>query len=77
MSENLSVNQKTFKKFHQNFESHSISEIAHPVINPKFKTLYTLYDPVHLFKNIRNNWVTEKTQTLIFYDEITNLEKFG
>ena len=28
--------------------------------------LYLLFDPVHLIKNIRNNWLTEKTQTLKF-----------
>ena len=33
-----------------------------------------MYDPPHLFKNIRNNWVTEKTQTLIFFDLDTDEE---
>lgn len=26
--------------------------------------LFLLYDTIHLFKNIRNNWITEKTRTL-------------
>ena len=73
MFDNLSVNQKVFKSFHQNFQSLNISSIDHPVPNSKFKMLYTLYDPVHLFKNIRNNWITEKTQTLTF-DTDTNEE---
>ena len=34
--------------------------------NGVFDYLYLLYDPTHLIKNIRNNWVTEKTQKLVF-----------
>ena len=30
-----------------------------------------LYDPTHLLKNVRNNWVTEKTQILLFPDSDT------
>ena len=77
MSDNLSVNQKVFHLFHQSFQSLNISSIDHPVPNSKFKMLYTLYDPVHLFKNIRNNWITEKTQTLTFFDIDTNEEVFA
>ena len=33
------------------------------------QVLYLLYDPVHIMKNIRNNWINEKTQTLFFYDQ--------
>ena len=36
--------------------------------------MYVLYDIIHLFKNIRNNWITEKLQTLIFFDIDTNEE---
>ena len=39
--------------------------------------LYTFYHLVHLFKNIRNNWITEKTQTLTFFDIDTNEEVFA
>ena len=42
--------------------------VNHPVDNEKFKSLVTIYDPIHLFKNIRNNWVTEKMQTLDYID---------
>ena len=34
----------------------------------EFPVVYTLYDPAHLFKNIRNNWETEKLKTLDFTD---------
>ena len=30
------------------------------------KNLFLIYDPVHLLKNIRNNWMTEMTKTLSF-----------
>lgn len=30
--------------------------------------LFLLYDPVHLLKNIRNNWITERCQELKFWD---------
>ena len=66
MSDNLRVNQKCFKFFHQNFTSFNIFSVAHPVPNDKFLALFIFYNPTHLFKNIRNNWVTEKTQTLNF-----------
>ena len=71
VSDNLSVNQKAFKLFHSNFQSLDISSIAHPISNSKFERLFTLYDPTHLFKNVRNNWITEKTQTLEFIDSET------
>ena len=67
MSDNLRVNQKVFKSFHQNFTSLNIYSVTHTIPNQKFQALYTLYDPMHLFKNIRNNWLTEKTQTLDFF----------
>ena len=35
-----------------------------------FSSLFLLYDPTHLFKN---NWVTEKIQSLRFRDPVTQL----
>ena len=72
MSDNLSVNQKTFKLFHDSTTVSGVSSITHPFPNPKFPDLFTLYDPTHLFKNVRNNWLTEKCQTLEFIDPDTN-----
>ena len=66
MSDNLSVNQKTYTMFHEEYESLKVSSIVHPVENSKFKQIFTLFDPTHFFKNIRNNWCTEKTQSLEF-----------
>ena len=36
-----------------------------------FDSLFLNYDPVHLLKNIRNNWHTEKMQMLQFDDPNT------
>ena len=46
--------------------------MVHPFPNSKIEVLSTLYDPTHLFKNIRNNWMTEKMQMLEFCDPETN-----
>ena len=32
------------------------------------RPFFMIYDPVHIFKNIRNNWQGEKTQTINFQD---------
>ena len=72
MADNLRVNQEVFKLLHQMFQSLSIFSVVHPIPNVKFQALYCLCDPTHLFKNIRNNWVTEKTQTLDFFCLSTN-----
>ena len=72
MSDNLSVNQKTFKMFHQVFKSLRITSIEHTFPNSKFEVVFTLYGPTDLLKNIRNNWITEKTQTWDFVDPDTN-----
>ena len=67
MTDNLSVHQKMFKVYHKENPSTAIYSIRHPI----FDTLFTLYDMPHCFKNIRNNWVTEPSQTLEFVEPIT------
>ena len=71
MRDNLSVNQKMFKVYHKENSSTAIYSIRHPIHNPIFDTLFTLYDMPHCFKNIRNNGVTESSQTLEFVEPIT------
>ena len=39
------------------------------------RILYLMYDPVHILKNIRNNWINEKKQTLMFHDGHGNLNE--
>ena len=68
MNENLRTNQSFFSMMHEKYGSSNQFSIHHPVPNPIFKTLFLLYDPTHLFKNIRNNWLTEKTKSLSFRD---------
>ena len=72
MSDNLSVNRTVFDLFHKEFGSVDIASINHPCPNCKFKKLFTIYDSPHLLKNIRNNWMTENSQTLTFRDPDTN-----
>ena len=57
---------------HQVFKSPGIRSIEHPFPNLKFEVMFPLYDPTQLFKNIRNNWITEKTQTLDCVEPETN-----
>ena len=71
MTDNLSVNQKTFKLYHQESVSKCITSIVHPISNNLFEEFFLLYDPVYLMKNIHNNWVSEKTKTLEFKDPDT------
>ena len=62
VSDNNRVNQKFFKDFET-------------VANKPWLTtdgMFLLFDFVHLIKSIRNNWITEKTKELIFYDENNN-----
>ena len=41
-----------------------VTSIVHSYKNLKFEVLFILFVLTHLFKNIWNNWCTEKTQTL-------------
>ena len=56
----LRANQITFKLFQDKYGNEDIFAVTHPVLNATFAKLYLFFDPTHLFKNIRNNWVTEK-----------------
>ena len=60
MCDDLRANQKTYDMFREKFGAVGVFAIHHPSPNPEFLLLYLLHDPTHLFKNIRNNWVTEK-----------------
>ena len=39
-----------------------------PIENDIFAFLFLLFDPIHLFKNITINWLTEKMKKLIVED---------
>ena len=66
MTDNFKANQSLFKKMHDVYGSKTLWSVNHPVKNEEFEELFMLYDPTHLLKNIRNNWVTEKTRCLKF-----------
>ena len=63
MSDNLRANQSCFNFFQNVFRTNEVFSVDHPFPNKYFEELVLLYDPTHLFKNIRNNRVTEKTKT--------------
>ena len=73
MCDDLRANQSTYDMFREKFGAVGIFAVNHPSPNPEFAMLYILHDPTHLFKNIRNNWVTEKFQTLDFVEPYTKI----
>ena len=68
MNDNHSANIKCYDQFHRSFGSLNEFSIPHPIKNYTFNCLFLLYDPVHLFKNIKSNWITEKIKKLKFHD---------
>ena len=63
INDNNRVNQCFFKMF---TPFNSLTPwIVRSISSPSLP-MFLLYDPVHLIKNLRNNWVTEKTRTLQF-----------
>ena len=72
MNDDLKANQKKFSKFHEIFTPKSISSVCHPIPNEEHDELFLLFHHVHLIKNIRNNWCTEKMQKLKYIDPETN-----
>ena len=73
MNDNLFVNQKMFKMFHEIHKSLTLSSVVHPISNPRLPSLHLTYDPTHALQNIRNNWISDKTQTLKFVVPDTNV----
>ena len=71
MNDNLRTNQSFFTMMHKKFGSSSQYSIKHPVINEVFEILFLLFDPTHLYKNICNNWLSEKTKNLSFRDPVS------
>ena len=74
MNDNLAANIKFFRMLHEKFVSVNNYSIQHPVPNDVFRLLFTLYDTIHLFKNIKNNWTTEKMKKLRLCDPLTHEE---
>lgn len=71
MCDNLRTNQSMFSITHKEHGTTNMYSVKHPVDNLEYLNLYLLYDPVHLLKNIRNNWCTEKSQKLRYFDPET------
>ena len=62
VNDNSRVNQ-SFLKLFPGWSKDSPYQVKSPSSG---SPLFLLFDPVHLLKNVRNNWITEKTQTLEF-----------
>ena len=58
MTDNLRVN------VYEVLGSVNLFSVNHAVTNEIFEAIYLLFDPIHLFKNIKNNWLTEKMKKL-------------
>nr|XP_047133766.1 uncharacterized protein LOC124811837 [Hydra vulgaris] len=57
ISDKLAINRSVYKNFTLNVNMPWLGKINN-------QNLVMLHDPVHLFKSIRNNWLTEKTDTI-------------
>ena len=64
MNDNRSANIKCYDQLHRSSGSLNEFSIPHPVKTDTFNCLFLLYDHVHLFKNIKSNWITEKMKRL-------------
>jgi len=64
ITDNHKVNQQYCKLFDRPSESECPATATHPLDNTR--NWYLLFDTVHLFKCIRNNWISEKCQMLTF-----------
>jgi hypothetical protein len=74
ITDNNRVNQAFFRMF-----SPLTSDqpwIAQSPVEPT-RPLFLMYDPVHLLKNIRNNWITEKSQTLSFTSTAATVQQLA
>ena len=77
MADNLSANQECFNLYNETLGSTDNFSCKHPVENEEFENLYLFYDPIHLFRNIYNNWQTKKNTKTKITDPITNKEVTG
>ena len=68
MCDDLRANQRAYSLFRDEFGACDAFAVNHPIVNPIFDLLYLLHDPTYLFKNTRNNWVTEKLKTIDFIE---------
>lgn len=65
LSDNLSANRKMHNHFRRNFTSGFSFKVVHPFQPSSY--LYLLFDTVHIYKSLRNNWFTEKDQQIQFF----------
>lgn len=66
VTDSLSTNVKLFKFLLRDWPTPSLSpwKIKNP--NDANHSIFLLFDPTHIFKNIRNNWISEKCKEIDF-----------
>lgn len=68
MNHNLGTNQNFFDLLHRKYGLLPTEFcVNNPIQNSYFQQLFSFMTEKHLRQNIRNNWVTEKTQTPNFH----------
>ena len=74
ITDNLRANISCFEKFRKTFGGDFEYSVYHPVKNNIFPFLFLFFDTIHLFKNIKSNWITEKMKKLCFHNFETDEE---
>ena len=54
--------KKHIRRSKKHLTALGVTLTVNPYKNLMFEVLFTLLDPTHLYKNIRKNWFTEKTE---------------
>jgi len=65
MADNHPTNIKVFNLFQSRFPTEAPYKFTHPCFENDF--IYLIFDPTHLMKNIRNNWLNEKERKIEIY----------
>jgi len=71
LCDNNRINQRCYNAMFEPIDKSKPWIVKHPCQPDSI--LFLLYDPVHILKNIRNNWLNEKTKTMFFFDDDGNL----
>ena len=74
VTDNLRANISCFDKFRETFGGEFEFCVNHPIKNKIFAFLFLFFDTIHLFKNIKSNWITEKLKKLRFHNFETDEE---
>ena len=60
VTDNLSINQKSFKTIRESYTPNTIDSVEHPISNNHSPSILAMCNATHLMKDLRNNWISEK-----------------